>query len=71
MRSLANSEDPDEMLKIDLQRKKYNFYLEIITCDPSKYTMGHSKLLYQTRRKNPSVHKELKAFELELCRQLI
>ena len=27
--------------KIDLQRKKHNMFLEIITCDPSVYTMDH------------------------------
>ena len=55
MLTLANSEDPDEMPhhaafqlclqclldKNGLQRKKYNFYLEIITFDPSIYTMDH------------------------------
>ena len=53
MSTLANSEDPDEMPhhaafhqglhcllfndKIDLQRKKYNGFFYILTCDPSKY----------------------------------
>ena len=50
MHSLANSEDPDEMLHnaafhLDLHcllrqkqfsEKEMQFYLEIITCDPSK-----------------------------------
>ena len=46
MHTLANIEDPDDnatfqqglhycLDKNNLQRKKYNFYLEIITCDPS------------------------------------
>ena len=55
MRTLANSENPDEMShnvtfhlglhcllnkKKDLQRKKYNI-LEVINCDPSIYTLYH------------------------------
>ena len=61
MRSLVNSEDPDEMPhnlsfchyisvdnvcleKYDLQRKKNNYILEIITYDPSINTMDHFKL---------------------------
>ena len=61
---LAKSEDPDEMLhdvafhpdfhcmlrQNDLQRKKYNFYLEIITCDPSIYTMDHSKFIVSNQK---------------------
>ena len=53
MSTSANSEDQDEMLHNaafssgsalfdktkDLQNKNYNFSLEIITCDPSIYTM--------------------------------
>ena len=31
--------------KNNLQRKKCNFYLKIITCDPSVYTMGHPKFI--------------------------
>ena len=64
MSLLANSEDPDEMwhngafhpgLKClvrqnDLQRKKYIFYLEIITCDPSIYTMDHSKFIVSNQK---------------------
>ena len=30
--------------KINLQRKKYNIFLEIITCDPSTFTMDHPGL---------------------------
>ena len=55
MRTLANSEDPGEMphnaafhqgLHCLLRQKKRSvkqmqFYLEIITCGPSNYTMGH------------------------------
>ena len=71
MFTLANSEDPDEMphnaafhqslhcLQTERQKlsSEIQFYLEIITCDPSIYTIDHPKLLYQTRRKNPLVHK--------------
>ena len=59
MSTLANSEDPDEMLhetafhqrstlfaktKRSL-RERNLFYLEIITCDPSIYTMDHPKFI--------------------------
>ena len=37
----------------NLLKRKTQFYLEIITCDPSIYTLDHSKFLYETRRKNP------------------
>ena len=73
MHTLANNEDPDEMLhdaafhqglhyllrQINIQRIFYNFYLEIITCDPSIYTMAIPSLLNQARRKNPLVYKGL------------
>ena len=63
MHFVANSEDLEEMphnvsfhqglhwsTKATFrERKKYNFYLEFITCSP----------LYHTRRKNPLVHKGL------------
>ena len=56
MGTLTNSEDPDEMphlaafhqglhcllRQIDLLRKKYNICLEIISCDPSLYTIKPS-----------------------------
>ena len=29
--------------KIDLQRNEYNIFFEIITCDPSLYTIDHPK----------------------------
>ena len=29
----------------DLQRKKLQFYLEIVICDPLGYTMDHSKFI--------------------------
>ena len=56
---MANSEDPDEnatqmwhfirvctvcKYKNDLQREKNQYYLEIITCDPSVYAMDHLDL---------------------------
>ena len=66
MGTLANSEDPDEMLhnaafhqglhcllrqKPIFQRKKYNFFLfEIITCDPSIYTMDHPGEIHWFKR---------------------
>ena len=57
MGTLTNSEYPDEMLRYvafhqglhlllrqkQSSRKKYNFYLEFITCDPSIDTMDHPK----------------------------
>ena len=58
MSSLTNSEDPDEMLlngafypglhcllRHTLQRKKYKFYLEIVTCESSIYTMDYPMLI--------------------------
>ena len=58
---LANSADPDEITHFKwvlwqtektihrglccLQRKNCNIYFEIITCDPSMYTMDHSDLI--------------------------
>ena len=74
MRTLASSEDPDEMPhnafhqglhcllfgKNAIQRQKILFYLEIITCDPSIYIQWTIPcLLHQTRRKNPLVLKAL------------
>ena len=59
MHTLANSEDPDEMLhyaafhqglhylpsqKGSLE-KEIQFYLEIIACDPSIYTMDQPKFI--------------------------
>ena len=54
MCSFANSVDPDEMphnatfhqvlhcsLSLNRSTKKYTIFLEIITCDHSKYTMEH------------------------------
>ena len=72
MRILANSEDPDEMLYhaafylglYNLLRqkcsseKKYNCCLEIITCDPSIYTMDYPKVIV-SNWKSPLVHKGL------------
>ena len=67
MGTLANSEDPDEMLHnaafqqglhcLLLQKPSSEIeiqcYLEIIKCDPSTYTMDHPSLFYQTIMKNP------------------
>ena len=55
MVTLANSEDPDEMLHyaafqrglhclLGLKRsseKEIQYYLEVLTCDPAIYTMDH------------------------------
>ena len=43
------------------------FFLEIITCEPSKHTMDHSKILYQTRRKNPLLNKGFPYYMYALC----
>ena len=65
--SMANSEDPDEMLhnaafhqglnclydKNNLQKKKYIVLLEIITCNPSVYTMDHSKFIAPSQKEGP------------------
>ena len=73
MSTLANSEDPDEMphyaafhhsLHYLLGQKRSSgtetqFYLKIITCDPNIYNVPSQCLLYQTRKKNPIVHKGL------------
>ena len=75
MRTMADSGDQDEMLhnaafhqclNCLLSQKwsfeKYNFILEIITCDPSIITIDHwtiPSLLNQNRRKNPLVYKGL------------
>ena len=60
---LANSEDPDEMLhnvalnqNLQLAKtkrsseKKYNFYLEIIPCDPWIYIMDHPKFIVSNKK---------------------
>ena len=35
-----------------LQKKKLQFYLEIVTCDSLNYTMTIPSLLHQSRKKN-------------------
>ena len=65
MHSLANSEDPDEMPhngafhqglhcllrhKHNLQGQKQIFYAEIITRDPSVYTMDHPKFIASNQK---------------------
>ena len=61
---LENSDDPDKMLhnaafyqgrhclldKNELQRKKYNFYMEIIACDPLIYIMDHPKFIVSNQK---------------------
>ena len=63
---LANSEDPDEMphnaalhrgLHCLLRQKQFSekeiqFYLEIITCGPSDYTMDHSKFIVSNQKED-------------------
>ena len=51
MCTLANSEDPDEMLHKAIQRKKY---LEFLTCDPRIYKMDHPKF-YASSQKEESI----------------
>ena len=64
MHLLANSEDPDEMphnvafhqgLHNLLRQKRSSekeiqFYLEIITCNPSIYTMDHPKFIVSNQK---------------------
>ena len=59
MCTLANSEDPDEMLhnaafhqglhcllrQKQISEKEIHFYFEIITCDPSIYIMDHPRFI--------------------------
>ena len=45
MCALTKSDDPDEMPQNGFSEKKYKkFYLEIISCDSSMYTMDYLKL---------------------------
>ena len=37
--------------KNDLHRKKYHFYLEIVTCDLSISTMDHPKFIVSNQKK--------------------
>ena len=67
---LANSYDPDEMLhdaafhqgrnclltQKQSSGEEIQLYLEIITCDPSNYTMDHPKLIVSYQRKTPFAH---------------
>ena len=59
----AYSEDPDEMShficvytfcidKSEFQRQ-IQFYLEIIMCDPSVYTLGHPKFIVSNQKEEP------------------
>ena len=68
MRTLANSEDSDEMLhdaafhqghdfllrSNAFQRNKYIFFFEIITCNPSIYTLDHPKFI-ESYKKEESI----------------
>ena len=77
MGTLANSEDRDELphnmafhqsLNHDklISREKLQFYLEIMTCDPSNYKMDLPKIIYKTRRKNPLVYKGLGLMDMKI-----
>ena len=70
MGTFANSEDPDEMphaaalssgstlfakTKMIFRERNTFFYLEIITCDPSIYTIDYPELIVS--KKNPLVQK--------------
>ena len=71
MGTLENNEDPDDIThrtafhqrctvflnKIDLQWKKYNIILQIITCDPSIYTLDHPDLTVSNIMEN-SIYKQ-------------
>ena len=67
MCTLANNDDPDEMPynlhsllgQKQSTEKELQFYLEIITFDPSIYTIDHPKFIVSNLRKSPYVHKEL------------
>ena len=70
MRTLAYSEDLDEMLdnaayhqglhcllrRNPSSEKEIQFYLQNINCDPSIYTIDHPKFIVSTRGKKPLVH---------------
>ena len=51
MRTLANSEDPDDqglhclLRRKQSEEKEIQYYSEIITCDPSIYTMDLPKFI--------------------------
>ena len=64
--TLANSEESDEMLLAaafhltlhylllktkTIFEKEIQFYLEIIICDPSNYTMDHPKFIVSNQKK--------------------
>ena len=72
MGTLANSKDPDEMEhyvcegKNNLQKKKYNILLEIITFDPLIYTMDHPDLTVSNFMENSIGPKRVKGYSLHL-----
>ena len=63
MCSLANSEDPEcgissgstlyAMTK-ESSAQEMHFYVEIITCDPSVYTMDHPKFIASNQKEESS-----------------
>ena len=80
MHTLTNSEDPDEMphnvtfhqgvhclLRHTQSSEEGNtISFSDITCDPSIYTMDHTKFIVSMRRKNPLLHKGLVQTHLAL-----
>ena len=59
----TNSKNQDEMhclLGQNRSSEKEIYYLEIITCGPSKYTMDHPDLIVSNFMENPSVYKGLR-----------
>ena len=65
MGTFANSEDPDEFIRVytvcksnnNLQTKDYNIIFNLSPDTPRYVQQTISSLLYQTRRKNPFVYK--------------
>ena len=56
MRTLANSEDPDEMPHCLLSPKQSSYkeiqyYFEVITCDTSIYTIDHPIFIVSNQKK--------------------
>ena len=48
--------------KIDLQRKKCNIFFEMITCNPSIYTIDHPDITVSNFMENSIGHKRVFAF---------
>ena len=72
MRTLANSEDPDEMLHDAafhlclhclLRSKREIFFLEIIACNPSIYKLGHPKFIVPYQKEE-----SIRVQRLKMCK---